>query len=258
MNELGILFQPSMALAIAQDRKTKTRRVITLPKWAKGWAKEHAIQRDEFGLAMVFNPQSGHDVRLRCPYAKIVGLCENDWRPRYQTGHTARVLTTWAVPADLDMLKPTEISLGYGIWWDASQGPKPAWAGKSRPGRFAPLGLRHNFPAIQILKVTVERLQDITEEDAVAEGFSADEQETWWQGYYDGTQESGGDLMHTQFIGPEPPEWMVEPHKMNHQGLQTTALERFKNLLAVINAKRGYGWDVNPWLWGVEFKRIAG
>lgn len=30
----------------------------------------------------------------------------------------------------------------------------------------------------------------------------------------------------------------------------------FRNLWDTINAKRGYGWDVNPWVWVVEFKRV--
>jgi hypothetical protein len=30
----------------------------------------------------------------------------------------------------------------------------------------------------------------------------------------------------------------------------------FALLWKKINAKRGYGWDVNPWVWVVEFKRV--
>ena len=31
----------------------------------------------------------------------------------------------------------------------------------------------------------------------------------------------------------------------------------FKNLWNSINAKRGYGWDVNPWVWVIEFVKWA-
>jgi hypothetical protein len=31
-------------------------------------------------------------------------------------------------------------------------------------------------------------------------------------------------------------------------------INAFKSLWNVINAKRGYGWDVNPWVWVIEFK----
>jgi len=30
----------------------------------------------------------------------------------------------------------------------------------------------------------------------------------------------------------------------------------FQNLWDNLNAKRGYGWDLNPWVWVVEFERI--
>jgi hypothetical protein len=31
----------------------------------------------------------------------------------------------------------------------------------------------------------------------------------------------------------------------------------FRSLWDSINKKRGYGWDVNPWVWVVEFRRVA-
>lgn len=30
----------------------------------------------------------------------------------------------------------------------------------------------------------------------------------------------------------------------------------FRDLWDSINAKRGYGWDANPWVWVIEFKRV--
>ncbi len=35
-----------------------------------------------------------------------------------------------------------------------------------------------------------------------------------------------------------------------------TASFLFQNLWNSINAKRGFGWDKNPWVWVVEFRRI--
>lgn len=34
----------------------------------------------------------------------------------------------------------------------------------------------------------------------------------------------------------------------------TLARERFINLWNSINAKRGYGWNINPWIWVIVFK----
>ena len=31
----------------------------------------------------------------------------------------------------------------------------------------------------------------------------------------------------------------------------------FRELWNSINSKRGFGWDANPWVWVIEFKRVA-
>lgn len=49
------------------------------------------------------------------------------------------------------------------------------------------------------------------------------------------------------------------------EGIQTTLrgydaeshlYEQFRNLWNSLNAKRGYGWDMNPWVWVLEFERV--
>ena len=66
---------------------------------------------------------------------------------------------------------------------------------------------------LEITGLRVERLQDITEEDAVTEGLPPREQ-------------TGFD----------------------------TARYRYHILWDSLNAKRGYAWDSNPWVWVIEFK----
>ena len=74
---------------------------------------------------------------------------------------------------------------------------------------------------LEITEVRVERVQKITEEDAKAEGTSL-------------------------FIPSNP---YKEYH--NHQ-------TSFCYLWDSLNAKRGYGWEVNPWVWVVSFRRFDG
>ena len=70
---------------------------------------------------------------------------------------------------------------------------------------------------LEITGVRVERVQDISEEDARAEGI--------------------------------PDEYRAG-HRIYYR-------PRFKTLWDSINAKRGFGWDSNPWVWVVEFKRVG-
>ena len=69
---------------------------------------------------------------------------------------------------------------------------------------------------LEVVDVRVERVQDITPDDALAEGVS----ETEW------------------FAGDE-----------------ASAVGAFRTLWDSINAARGYGWYANPWTWCISFKR---
>lgn len=69
---------------------------------------------------------------------------------------------------------------------------------------------------LEVTGVRVERLNNISDADAAAEG---------WPGF---TEDSGLDAM----------AWYSE-------------------LWDSLNASRGYGWEANPWVWVVEFRRVA-
>ena len=35
-----------------------------------------------------------------------------------------------------------------------------------------------------------------------------------------------------------------------------TQRNSFARLWNLLNAKRGYGWDTNPWVWVIDYKRV--
>lgn len=74
--------------------------------------------------------------------------------------------------------------------------------------------------ALELTDVRVERLQAITAEGAIAEGIPS--------------------------RGIEPP--CIASAIMY--------LHDFEQLWNGINAKRGFGWDVNPWVWVLSFRRV--
>ncbi|WP_230877560.1 MULTISPECIES: hypothetical protein [unclassified Burkholderia] len=84
---------------------------------------------------------------------------------------------------------------------------------------------------LEITGVRAERLQSISESDAIAEGiepFKTDDPDLkgMWRDYSEEGMASGNPI------------------------------GSFLTLWDGINAARGHGWEANPWVWVVEFRRI--
>lgn len=85
---------------------------------------------------------------------------------------------------------------------------------KTRPSIFMPRWASRI--TLRVTDVRIERVQDIAEDDAREEGVT-------------------------------PPKTSPGLDFMKHE-------LGFRSLWDSINAKRGYGWNVNPWVWVVEFE----
>lgn len=104
---------------------------------------------------------------------------------------------------------------------------------------------------LEIISTRVERLQDISEADAMAEGVKPIVSGTWWQGY----RQMDEHLLHTQFQGDDPPDWMIEPKRMAPTPhLDLSAKQGYEFLWGQINGPSS--WDSNPWVWVLEFRRV--
>jgi len=122
---------------------------------------------------------------------------------------------------------------------------------------------------LEITDIRVERLQDITDEDATAEGIqrlfddmSDEDYERWsnnirCKGFEVGKKEDqtwknylwhGRDALKQKQVDGWP--YQYSSYK--------TAKESFSSLWHSIYAECGKGWDVNPWVWVVEFERMDG
>lgn len=211
-----ILFSGPMVSAILDGSKTQTRRVVKVPSWAEG----RDIEVDEYGMACVFDHSQKTHAWIRCPFAEF----HIEWgRPigcGYSTDHLW-VRESWRVGGpysdvrlsdyhdpeeefcDHIHFRAEEPEVGDGNWRPSIHMPR--WASRI---------------TLEVTEVRVERLHDITEEDARAEGLS----ERRW--------ESAGRTMFA------------------------SAQCEFRKLWDEINAGRGFGWDTNPWVWCVTFKRI--
>lgn len=90
---------------------------------------------------------------------------------------------------------------------------------------------------LEVTDVRVERVQDITETDARAEGvthalFPTDHGLDRWCRYSARVASQRGE--------PRP--------------TAATAVGGFAALWDHINGARGYGWNLNPWVWAVSFR----
>lgn len=140
--------------------------------------------------------------------------------PYGQPGDRLWVRETFA-PRYFDNGKPA-----YRADWDGKAAdlvPEPRWSPSIHMPRWA------SRITLEITAVRVERVQDISEYDAGLEGAPC---------------LAISKLKH-------PPIGLMQKIQAPE-----AFVYGFYDLWNSINAKRGYGWDANPWVWVVEFKRI--
>jgi len=145
MKERPILFSAPMVRAILAGQKTQTRRVMKkLPPQKFGCS--HSIKDCIFGKGWSFNDARGNCAcdGVRCPYG--------------EPGDRLWVRETWAH------------AIGGGFHYKADYGHSD-WLWK--PSIHMPR--RASRITLEVAGVRVERLQDISEADAYAEGVEATE-----------------------------------------------------------------------------------
>lgn len=186
--ERPILFNTEMVQAVLDGRKTQTRRVIK--EQPDGEVTAKWLDLKDKMPAFIFCNNGMECVTRKCPYGEV--------------GNRLWVRETWA---DGYEDKPY---IYKADGWDADH--------KFKPSIHMPRAASRTL--LEITDVRVERVQDISEIDALAEGCVSTAIET------------------------------------DNDYLGLYAKEHFANLWNIINIQRGFGWDVNPWVWVVEFKIV--
>lgn len=203
MKERPILFSGPMVRALLAGTKTQTRRVVALPR-----SRASFVLEDHGDGWWPYQSDDGESA-LCCdgtehPYASPYGLA----------GDRLWVREAWKAHTTLDHLPPRDLPQGH-VWYMADDGYKAQ--SRYRHARFMPRWASRIL--LEVTGVRVERLQDISEVDAMAEG--------------------------------------VEETNPNLRGLQPCMEWRYayEDLWKAINGASS--WDANPWVWVVEFQRIA-
>lgn len=212
MREHPILFSGPMVRAILADQKTQTRRVL---KQATGPSLSVSIE-DEPGVAelsWLHGDGPGYEVhetikRVCCPYGQ---LGDRLWVRESFSG-------PWCMEAQggCAAVPPSKWGEGSRIWYWADGNPDFGDWTKPRPSIHMPRWASRI--TLEITDVRVQRLQDISEADCIAEGITH------------------ADL-------PSNPQ--------DDQRARTW----YRGLWEQINGADS--WAANPWVWVVEFRRIT-
>lgn len=190
--ERPILFRPEMVRAILDGKKTQTRRVVNFKYAPKCSSDYKGILLDQVWA----DPGLGAN-----EYLKV--LCQDDVAQRFrdpfgQPGDRLWVRETWQPGRGGHRFRADNLGLTTSRPW--------------KPSIFMPRKICRL--ALEIVKVRVQRLMEISTDDAKAEGSR------------------------------------VDPHDIRRDSPR----HAFQTGWDSINAARGYGWDKNPWVWVIDFK----
>lgn len=193
MTEHPILFSGPMVRAILDDSKTQTRRIIK-------------PQADDRGYRWTFDRmENWHGQRVQGP---VYEPGDRLWVRESLVRHDRGIPCRYA--ADGGPVFRDGETVGWS--WERNRLPSihmPRWASRL---------------LLEVVEVRVERLQDITAADVLAEGVLTDH--------------SRG------LVGQHPIEYFDD-----------TTVSVFRDLWDSINSKRA-PWSSNPWVWCISFRRV--
>ncbi|MDN7488531.1 hypothetical protein QZM35_12555 [Burkholderia sp. AU45274] len=229
MTEHPILFNEPMSAAARAGRKSQTRRVVNWRTVRPGLNLQFSgLTASAVGNAWVLESptRASHEWRCaptRCPYGVPV---DHLWVRetyvafgRWETRFSAKKGRDEWHFVDMTLETGREYRFGGDLPNAARGGATPAWW--RRPSIFMPRAAARTL--LEVTGVRVERLRSISDADAHAEGVTIEDHHL--RGYCAGAY--------------RPP-----------------SIRAFHDLWDSLNAARGYGWDTNPWVWVVAFRRI--
>jgi hypothetical protein len=212
MKERPIIFSGPMVRALLENRKTQTRRIC---KPAEGLEQVIRTPNGEWsdasGIAVFRSPYGQRGDRLWVKETTLDVEAFGWQGPVYAESEQAR----------------EACAAGYGT------PGQPGFIAPSRIRKRTSLFMKRSISRIilEISSVRVERLQDITEHDAIAEGIEPLGAGIW-RNYLAGAGRSVNALLSTD-----------DP------------VGSYASLWKTINGAGA--WDANPWVWRVEFNRIG-
>lgn len=267
--EKPILFNTEMVKAILAGRKTQTRRLIRPQpagqlsyifggshpgKWtymsrsdAKAWDVDESVIHEEDGK--YWTPPCNWDDVLYVRETWNYGYVDSDWKEGCPPEHWFEELD-WK-GKDHDFLR--EISR----FWYLADDDEPLYDLKWKPSIHMPKAAARIW--LKVKRVRVERLQDITEEDAKAEGLSK---------LFDYLSDEEFQNSIVPFATGAKKEAFGWTNYLHGDSRDTYGYSDYQspidsfgslwNSTIMAGELEQYGWDANPWVWVIEFERVEG
>ncbi|RBB99631.1 hypothetical protein C3E97_020385 [Pseudomonas sp. MWU12-2115] len=235
IKERPILFSAPMVRAILDGRKTVTRRPVKGCQIPVEDTSVAAGERHRWMAIAQRDPRYGFGVFGATEAECAKELEEFAPCPYGRRGERLWVREAWAADAQVDAVAPRDLSQGEPIWYPADNSTRQTGCsmiarGRGRTSIHMPRWASRIL--LEITDVRVERLQDISEVQAMAEGISA----------VAFRPDDGWPICTGYMVGPDD----------GKTALETTAAKAFAGLWN----STGGDWDANPWCWVVEFKRV--
>lgn len=221
MADLPVPFTAPMVRAIIEGRKTQTRR------------GNHLNRLRRFGNITEFSRSStlGYAWHFRDKEMRWHELTHQELLKvlPWHVGDRLYVREAWRSDTRNDGIKPSDIKTTEPIWYEADIRNKNVSmfsirSSRLRPGMFMPRWASRI--TLEVTDVRVERLQDIREADALAEGIVN--------------------------FPPGSKHWGVEIEKNDFGIVQPSPIEAYAWLWDHINGEGA--WDKNPWVSAYTFK----
>lgn len=224
IKERPILFSGPMVRAILEGRKTVTRRPV------KGGQipAEDAAGNDSgprWSAIGQRHPRYGYCVFGETEAECARELAERGVCPYGRPGDRLWVREAWAADAQVNAVAPRDLSQGEPILYPADGAARQTGCAMIAPGKGRPSIHMPRWASRILLEITavrVERLQDITPDQAIAEGVDAD--------------------MCRQYLETSP----------SRHECKEAEIHGFAGLWQ----STGGDWNANPWVWVVEFRRV--
>jgi hypothetical protein len=253
--ERPIPFSGAMIRAILEGRKTVTRRVVKFPRrhdvrgthtplfyntGSGAYPDGHKTYTGDQPPGLVVKYADGTNQRVPSPYGlpgdrlwvRETHVIESnvdaheDYPPPFTDGRpTRRVTNEFGAHWSQAHYRATDPA--PDLWYDDREGPFCRW----RPSIFMPRWASRF--TLEVTAIGAEPLQNIDDAGAESEGCGEST-----------CPRCGGATVCSGVTCPEcRGDGILHPR------------DQYRRLWDSLNAKRGYGWDGNPWVWVVAFTR---